>query len=415
MIYGNSLVNMKKKLVGKFGFKPEYAKLLTAIPLQQDYGNLSSKAIRKIIPYLQEGNDYYDACKLAGYNHSKSLTKEENAARKLVEKLDLLPKNSLRNPVVEKILNQMINLVNQVVDEYGRPDEIRIELARELKKSAKERAEMTEGINKATRRNEELKKRIAKEFGIPNPTKNDVIRLRLWEELASNGYRDIFTNKQIKKEELFSKNIDIEHIIPKAMLFDDSYSNKTLAFRDTNLKKADRTALDFITQDYNTELENYKARVASLYNENSDFSKAKRNKLLMSQNDLADDFIERDLRNSQYIAKKAKEILQELVREPIVSTSGSITDKLREDWDLINMMKDLNLPKYRALGLTEFEKRLNKQTGELVDYEVIKDWTKRNDHRHHAMDALTVAFTTRNHIQYLNFLNARRNEEHKEY
>ena len=73
-----------------------------------------------------------------------------------------------------------------------------------------------------------------------------------------------------------------------------------------------------------------------------------------------------------------------------------------------NVMKELNLPKYRALGLTEFEERLDKGTEELFKHEVIKDWTKRNDQRHHAMDALTVAFTTHNHIQYINNLNARR-------
>merc|ERR1711974_510609 len=92
----------------------------------------------------------------------------------------------------------------------------------------------------------------------------------------------------------------------------------------------------------------------------------------------------------------------------VLATTGSITDKLREDWDLINVMKELNLPKYRALGLTEFEERLDKGTETLFKHEVIKEWTKRNDHRHHAMDALTVAFTTHNHIQYINNLNARR-------
>src|SRR5690554_5175687 len=71
-------------------------------------------------------------------------------------------------------------------------------------------------------------------------------------------------------------------------------------------------------------------------------------------------------------------------------------------------MKELNLPKYKSLGLTEIQERKN---GHQV--EVIKDWTKRNDHRHHAMDALTVAFTKHNHIQYLNYLNARKNESHK--
>ncbi len=312
----------------------------------------------------------------------------------------------MRNPVVEKILNQMINVVNQVVETYGKPDEIRIELARELKKNAKERGEMTKSINDATRRNEEIKKRITKEFGIPNPTKNDVIRLRLWEELAVNGYKDVFRGKEISPKDLFTGLIEIEHILPKALLFDDSFSNKTLAFSKDNKDKNKRTAIDFITEEHNSDLENFKARVETLYNNNKGtISKAKRNKLLMSQKDLPEGFIERDLRNSQYIAKKAKSILQGLVRNPIVSTSGSITDRLREDWDLINIMKELNLPKYRALGLTEFEKRLNKQTGEFIQHEVIKDWTKRNDHRHHAMDALTVAFTTHDHIQYLNNLN----------
>ncbi|MEH1008411.1 type II CRISPR RNA-guided endonuclease Cas9 [Winogradskyella sp. ECml5-4] len=399
LLYGNSSVALKKKLHLKYGFKPQYTGLLANITLQPDYGNLSSKAIRKILPYLKAGDEFSKACDLAGYNHSNSLTAEEQANRLLKPSLELLKKNSLRNPVVEKILNQMVNVVNQVIKTYGKPDEVRIELARELKKSAKERANMTKSIADATRRNDDIRKTITKTFGIPNPTKNDVVRYRLWKELESMGYRDVFTNTQIKHEDLFSKKIDIEHIIPKAMLFDDSYSNKTLAFKKDNLKKADRTAYDFISQDYQQDLEAFELRVEGLFSGNH-ISKAKRNKLLMPKSKLPDGFIERDLRNSQYIAKKAKQLLYEVFRT-VVSTSGSITDKLREDWDLINVMKELNLPKYRALGLTDKEERKN---GKIV--EVIKDWTKRNDHRHHAMDALTVAFTTHNHIQYLNNLNS---------
>lgn len=404
-IYGNSNVALKKVLHTKYGFKPEYVALLVNISLQDDYGNLSAKAIRKIIPYLKSGSIYSKACAIAGYNHSNSLTKEELENRELKPNLELLKKNSLRNPVVEKILNQMVNVVNQIIDSYGKPDEIRIELARELKKNAKERGEMTRGIAEATKRNLDIKKTITKEFGIPNPTRNDVIRYRSWLELESRGFKDLFTNEQIKHEDLFSKKIDIEHIIPKALLFDDSFSNKTLAYRHINLKKANRTAFDFISSDYQSDLENYKERVESLYNNGKGaISKAKRNKLLLSQLKLPEGFIDRDLRNSQYIAKKAKELLFE-VFNGVVSTSGSITGKLREDWDLINVMKELNMPKYKALGLTETEVRKNNKK-----VEVIKDWSKRNDHRHHAMDALTVAFTTHNHIQYLNNLNARRDE-----
>ena len=409
LIYGNQSVNLKKALHQKFGFKPEYTKLMASVVFPADHGNLSAKALRKIMPFLEAGHIYPDACKEAGYNHSHSLTKEQLENRELKPHLDLVKKNSLRNPVVEKILNQMVNVVNQVIETYGKPDEIRIELARELKKSAKERADMTKDIADATKRNEDFKKHITKTFGIPNPTKNDLVRYRLFLELEKNGFKDIFRNQPIKHEDLFSKKIDIEHIIPKALTYDDSYSNKTLAFREDNLKKADRTAIDFITNEYASSIEDYTQRVEILYKAGA-ISKAKQIKLLRTQKDIPDGFIERDLRNSQYIAKKAKDMLFE-VFENVLSTSGSVTDRLRKDWDLINVMKELNLPKYRALGLTEFEERLDLGTGNIKKYEVIKDWSKRNDHRHHAMDALTVAFTTHNHVQYINNFNARRNEK----
>ena len=406
LIYGNSSVSLKKKLHSAFGLKPEYASLLATIPLQQDYGNLSAKAIRKIMPYLEDGHSYSEACQLAGYNHSGSLNAEEQKNRVLKPKLELLKKNSLRNPVVEKILNQMVNVVNQIIGAHGKPEEIRIELARELKKSAKERAEMTKGIAEATRRNDEIKKIVRQKFGIPNPTKNDVVRYRLYQELESRGHKDLFTDTYIEPGKLFSSEIDIEHIIPKALVFDDSYSNKTLAFKKDNLKKANRTAFDFISQEYHSELENYVERVEAL-EKNGHISRGKRNKLVMPSSKIPDGFIERDLRNSQYIAREARKMLFE-VFDKVVPTTGNITGILRTDWDLVNVMKELNLPKYSALNLTAYEERLNKTTGKLVKHEVIQDWSKRNDHRHHAMDALAVAFTTENHIQYINNLNAKR-------
>ncbi len=405
VIYGDSNVALKKVLENKFGFNPTYGSLLANASLQKDYGNLSSRAIKKITPFLRAGNNYADACTLAGYNHSNSRTKEENEKRTLAPHLELLKKNSLRNPVVEKIINQMVNVINQVIDTYGKPDEIRIELARELKKSAKQRADMTSYINKATKANDDIKKLITKDFGIPNPTKNDVVRYKLWEELSVNKHNSLFTNQYIPKEKIFSSEIDIEHIIPKAVMYDDSFSNKTLAYRNVNLKKGKRLALDFITEDYNADLDNYISRVESLYKKGKGtISKGKYKKLLTRKETLKDGFTARDLKNTQYIAKKAKEMLEDVFRT-VIPVSGGITDKLREDWDLINVMKELNFPKYKALGLTEIEIRKNNK-----QIEVIKDWTKRNDHRHHAMDALTVAFTSYNHIQYINNLEGSSNK-----
>ncbi|MFJ1433884.1 type II CRISPR RNA-guided endonuclease Cas9 [Capnocytophaga canimorsus] len=410
---GNEL--LYKLLETKFGFKKEYAQILANVSLSDDYGSLSTKAMRKIHPYIKE-NKFSTACELAGYRHSKhSLTKEENDNRVLKDSLEVLKKNSLRQPVVEKILNQMINLVNALLKKYRTEnpnfkfDEIRIELARELKKNVEERANMTANINKAKTEHEKIIKILKNEFGLPNPTRNDIIRYRLYEELKANGYKDLYTNIKIPQEKLFTKEIDIEHIIPKSRVFDDSFSNKTLSFRKTNLDKGERTAFDYMESKFGADkLEEYVARVEDLY-KNNIISKAKYQKLLKKESEIGDGFVERDLRETQYIAKKAKEILLQITPN-VLSTSGGITDRLREDWDLVNVMKELNLPKYRALGLTEMEDR---KYGQQV--EVITDWTKRNDHRHHAMDALTVAFTKHNHIQYLNYLNARKNEKHKEH
>src|SRR5690606_2321928 len=100
----------------KFGFKRAHAQILANITLSDDYGNLSTKAMRRIFPFIKE-NNYSTACELVGYRHSKhSLTKEELDRRVLKDKLELLKKNSLRSPVVEKILNQLVNVVNALID-----------------------------------------------------------------------------------------------------------------------------------------------------------------------------------------------------------------------------------------------------------------------------------------------------------
>ena len=400
------------KLCEQYGFDKEAANVLANVVFQPDYGSLSTKAIRKILPHLKDGLEYSVACEYAGYRHSKaSLTKEEIEQKKLKDKLELLPRNSLRNPVVEKILNQMVNVVNAVVDEYGKPDEIRIELARELKKSAKEREEMTKSINETTRLHGEYVKILQGEpFFLEHVSRNDIIRYKLYKELESNGYHTLYTDTYIPCEKLFSKEFDIEHIIPQAKLFDDSFSNKTLESRQANLDKSNATAFDFVATKYGDEFAdaNYKPRVEKLY-QNGKISKTKRDKLLMREADIPSGFINRDLRDSQYISKKAREILEEMVRF-VVPTTGSITDRLREDWQLVDVMQELNWDKYNKLGLTEV---IEGRDGQRI-YR-IKDWTKRNDHRHHAMDALTIAFTKRSYIQYLNNLNARVQKGVEEY
>lgn len=389
------------KLKEKFGFDEEYAKVMANVIFEDDYGSLSSKAIYKILPHLKDGLQYDEAAILAGYNHSHSLNKEERANKPLKDKLELLANNSLRNPVVEKIINQTINVVNALIDEYGKPDEIRLELARDLKKSAKEREEATKSMNSSQTEHEKIRKILQTEFGFPYVSRNDIIRYKLYKELEPRGYKTLYTNTYIAPEKIFSKEFDIEHIIPQSRLFDDSFSNKTLELRSANIEKGDKTAYDYILEKFGeNELAEYEKRVDELF-KGVEGKKGKHKKLLMSGKEIPGGFIDRDLRNSQYIAKKTKELLEDVCRT-VNTTTGSITDRLREDWQLVHVMQELNWDKYNKQGLTYYE--TNKEGKQLPR---IKDWTKRNDHRHHAMDALTVAFTKYSHVQYLNNLNAR--------
>ena len=394
----------------------EYARELASVVFPLDYGNLSSKAMIKILPFMKsQGMVYSDACKAAGYQHSKqSLTKDEIEQRTLCGQLELLPKGSLRNPVVEKILNQMIHVVNACVEKYGKVDqlsskalgkevkcfdEIHIEMARNLKQTKDQREKSTTRINEKTKQLEAIKAILREApFNIPNPSRNDVLRYQLYEELAFNGFKTLYSGTYIQKELLFSRDFDIEHIIPQARLFDDSYSNKTLESREINIDKSDMTARDYVLKKYGDDgLQKYLSVVKHF---DKSGSKQKYKYLTMTQKDIPDDFLNRDLTDSQYIARKAKELLS-LVSRDVLPTIGAITARMREDWGLVEVMKELNWDKYDAQGLTECQPN---RDGHMVKR--IKNWTKRNDHRHHAMDALAIAFTQRQHIQYLNHLNA---------
>lgn len=391
-----------RKIMELYQFDNEdYAKEIAKINFKPEYGSLSAKALVRILPYMKEGMQYSDACAAAGYKHSaNSLTKEEIKNRELAERIELLPKNSLRNPVVEKILNQMINVVNSVITTYGKVDEIRVEMARDLKKTAKEREETTQSINQAKQAHDNIEEIIKRDFGFAHVSRNDILRYKLYMELKDNGFHTLYSGKYIPYDQLFSNSFDIEHIIPKAKLYDDSYANKTLEARDVNLAKRNKTAFDFVKESYPERLEEYKSIIEDLFKRKV-IRKNKRKYLLMTEEEIPSDFLNRDLNDTRYIARKAIEILSQVVRV-VTPTIGSITDRLREDWQLIDIMKELNLPKYESAGLVSVYSDHN---GKPI--KKINDWTKRNDHRHHAMDALTIAFTKPAFIQYLNNQKAR--------
>ena len=384
----------------------DYAKAVAQVKFDDDYGSLSAKAIKKILPYMQQGMMYSEACEAAGYRHSKSsLTREEIAAKQLLQHLEVLPKNSLRNPVVEKILNQMVHVVNACQDAYGPFDEIHVEMARELKLTSKQRETRTKALNQRTKETEKIKQKLIKDFNVPHPSRNDIIKYRLYMELAPNGFKTLYTDTPISHEKLFTREFNIEHIIPQAKMFDDSFTNKTLETAEANLDKSKMTAYDYVLSRQGEEgAKRYKAKIEKLFGASNP---KKCERLLMREADIPDGFLNRDLSDSQYIARKAKEMLEKITRV-VVPTTGAITARLREDWQIVDVMKELNLAKYEQLGLVE---TYSDRDGRCVKR--IKDWSKRNDHRHHTMDALAIAFTQPSHIQLLNHLNAHQSDDIK--
>ncbi|HLN52734.1 MAG TPA: type II CRISPR RNA-guided endonuclease Cas9 [Lentimicrobium sp.] len=390
-----------------FNLSSETSEKLASIDFTKyGFGNKSAKACRKILPYLIQGDDYSSAMSYAGYNHSDSKTKTENLQRNLLNKLKPLAKGSLRQPIVEKILNQMVNLINAIIDKYGKPDEIRVELARELKQSKEERNETDKEINKRERENDNIKKRLS-EYGLRG-TKNNIIKWRLYEEIDNEDKKlnaiCIYCGQPISLlQALKGEEVDVEHIIPKAKIFDDSQSNKTLAHKKCNKNKNDMTAYDFMKTKPESDFNEYIERINTLYAAKI-ISATKRNKLLMSEDKIPDNFIDRQLRESQYIAKKAKEILQGICHN-VYSTSGTVTSELRHLWGWDEVTMNLQLKKYRDVDLTYIEETDRGKKEKIIG------WTKRDDHRHHAIDALTIACTKQGFIQRFNTLNSSKTRE----
>lgn len=391
-----------KYLTIKHGIDLHTAEKLAKIDFTKDgFSRKSSKAIRKLLPHLIQGYNYDSACKLAGFRHSDYETKEENANRALDKCLALIPKNSLRQPVVERILNQMINLVNAILkDEKDgglgiQPDEIRVELARELKQNAKERKKTLVSNSKREKNHKIIEDRLTKEYPGIKVTRKLIEKVKLFEE---TGGLSIYTGKMISFPDVIKGDfVDVEHIIPKSLFFDDSFSNKILCERSINLAKGNMTAYEFMKAQPIPGLQSFDdflETIRRLKEKEDGISSTKYERLVTDHDGIPDDFIERQLRQSQFIAKEAVQLLKKVCRT-VTSTSGSVTDYLREKWGWNDVLKNLNWSKYEAAGLTYFDDLGNKK---------IQDWSKRDDHRHHAIDALVIACTKQSFIQSLNKL-----------
>lgn len=185
------------------------------------FGHLSLKALNKIIPYLEEGLLYHEACEKAGYNFNQKVGKEK---QKL---LPVIPANDIANPVVIRSLSQTRKVLNAIIKRYGSPSAIYIEMAREMGRHYNERREIEKQYNKNRTINEKAKSRIQELHPeISDPRGHDILKYKLWEE--QDG-RCAYSLYPIPMEHLFDYGFaEVDHIIPYSRSFDDSNANKVL-------------------------------------------------------------------------------------------------------------------------------------------------------------------------------------------
>lgn len=223
-----------KTLEQRFHFKKEQAEIISKeVGYTSDYGNLSTRAIRKLLPHLQKGLNYSEACDAVKYDHSGYKTKIQ-----LEEKLKPIKQNSLRNPVVEQVLNQVVNIVNLAIDKHGKFDEIRVELARELRNSAKTRKNITNLNSKNKKENDKVREMLQKEYGYKIVNGRDTQRYKLWNETDKQC---LYCSNPITKTDFLTGNGEIEHILPKSRSFSNHSNNFILAHRKCNSGKEGKT------------------------------------------------------------------------------------------------------------------------------------------------------------------------------
>ncbi len=450
--------------------------------IQQINSNLFTKEIEPLKRFLKENNiqttsDFqglptWVACYLVYGRHSESETNEIYDLEK-IKKLDILKiiKQSklVGNPLVKKIILETLCLVREISLKIGQPDEIHIELARELKKNNEEKQSIA-NANKKLNEEKEIVKQILKEllndsfdhydenenlikqsFTVtPNPnSSNDIELFRIyknsgkfnwdnkqkkldheieWERLVKEPNKEHieiyiswlsqrcvspYTGKIIPLSKLFDVNYyEKEHVIPRSKLKNDSFDNLVISETGVNKAKGNELAANFIKNQNGTceyggikfellKYEDYEKHCKSIY-------KGKKLENLLAT-EVPEDFISRQINDTRYIGRKLGELLKPFAKNDngIIFTIGSITSELKNAWGLNQIWNQLLLPRFERLEKITNQTLIFKNesgisfkiNGETLDI-------KRYDHRHHALDALIIAATTREHIRYINTLNA---------
>ncbi|MBI5815086.1 MAG: type II CRISPR RNA-guided endonuclease Cas9 [Nitrospinae bacterium] len=333
-----------KRLTGAWSFSKEEAEVLAKVELEDGYAAHSLKAIKKLLPHMEAGLTYPEAKIKAGYG----------AVSGASGGLGQLPEPpQMRNPVVQKALYETRKVVNAIIRKFGKPDIIRVELARDAKQPKKVKDDRLKQIRDREEENETINNDLKNEFGVAKPTREDREKYRLWIECNQTSP---YSGKTIGKQELFAADVQVEHILPWQRSLDNSYMNKTLCFHTENLGKGDKTPFEAWGH--------YEQKWGEIETRIQNFPPSKRRRFYMTE--IPDGFLDSQLTDTRYITKEVCAYLKTTgVR--VDTNKGLFTAWLRGEWGLYDILPRRN-----------------------YDLKAGKD---RSDHRHHALDAIVIALT----------------------
>ena len=344
---------------------------------------------------------------------------------------DMKNPSDKRRQMTEQILkNETANLrIKALLAELANPD-CKVENVRPHSPSQQDLLRIyEEGVLENNEPDEDMQDVIKRLSNVAvRPSHKDVIRYKCW---LDQKYRSPYTGVPIPLSRLFTSDYEIEHIIPQSLYFDDSFSNKVICEAEVNKLKDNRLAYDFIKSYHGQivslsnnktvkvlEVNQYEELVKTSFSSRQQSSKKR--KLLMDE--LPTDFIQRQMNDSRYISKLIISLLSNLVREQdedgnlekesmsknVIACNGRITDTLKRDWGVEEVWNAIVLPRFERMNAVSGQQcfTATNTNGRLIPnmpLELQKGFQKKRiDHRHHAMDAVVIACTSRDHVNLLN-------------
>ena len=296
---------------------------------------LSLKALYKLLPLMQQGLRYDEACREIYGDHYGKKTEENHHF------LPQIPADEIRNPVVLRTLTQARKVINGIVRLYGSPARIHIETGREVGKSYKDRRE----LEKRQEENRKQRENAIKEFKeyFPHfagePKAKDILKMRLYKQ---QNAKCLYSGKPIELHRLLEKGyVEVDHALPFSRTWDDSFNNKVLVLANENQNKGNLTPFEWLDGKNNSERwRTFKALV-----ETSAFPYAKKQRILSQKLD-EKGFIERNLNDTRYVARFLCNFIADNMhltgegKRKVFASNGQITALLRRRWGLAKSRED---------------------------------------------------------------------------